>query len=365
MKRIIIDARLVNSSTGRYIERLLTYLQDADTQNEYVVLVPHKDRDYWRPTAKNFRVETTPYKNYSLGEQLGFCKQLYDLKADLVHFCMPQQPVLYLKPHVTTIHDMTLLKTYNSDKNWLVYHVKQFVGRGLFYIIGHTSKQLIAISEFTKKEYVQHAHISADMVTLTYESADTLSDRPTRPAAISENEQFLLYVGQQSDYKNVRRLMQAHHALRVDRPELKLVLVGSLNEAAKRNQTWAEEMGLQGIVFTGFVSDDELAWLYQHCRSYVFPSLMEGFGLPGLEAMVHMAPVVSSNATCLPEVYGNAALYFDPTSVQDMVTSIAQVIDNESVRKELIEKGTKQAKKYSWKKMAEETHAVYMKALAK
>lgn len=363
MAKIAIDARIINSSTGRYVERLLTYLQEVDTTNEYIVLVPSKDKDYWKPTSSNFHVETTPYKNYSFGEQIGFCKQLYGLQADLVHFCMPQQPLFYLKPHVTTIHDMTLLKTYNSDKNWLVYHLKQIVGRVLFYVIGHTSKQIIAISEFTKREFIDHSHISEEKVALTYESADRLSEKLVRPKDVAEKERFLLYVGQQSDYKNIRRLMQAHQILRAEQPDLTLILVGSLNESARRNKVWAEEKGLQGIVFTGFVSDDELAWLYEHCQAYVFPSLMEGFGLPGLEAMTHSAPVASSNATCLPEVYGEAAVYFDPTSVQDMSVAISSIINGKKVRDELIKKGAEQVKKYSWKKMAEQTHEVYLKSL--
>lgn len=358
-KRIVIDARIINSSTGRYVERLLTHLQKTDSRNEYLVLVPTKDDGYWVPTAPNFRIETTQYKNYSFGEQIGFLNQLNSLNADLVHFCMPQQPVLYMKPHVTTVHDMTLLKTYNSDKNWLIYHLKQFVGKVLFYVIGHTSEHIITPSEFTKNEYIRHANIPQEKVSVTYESADILSEKPTRPEYIAESDEFLLYVGQQSDYKNIRRLMEAHQELRKDRSGLKLVLVGSLNEAAKRNKKWMEDNNFIDIIFTGFVSDDELAWLYQHCSAYVFPSLMEGFGLPGLEAMVHGAPVVSSNATCLPEVYGEAARYFDPSSVKDMAEIIASVIDDQVIRKELVEKGAEQAKKYSWERMAAETKAVY------
>ena len=362
-KRIAIDARIINSSTGRYVERLVTCLQEVDRENDYIVLVPSKDKDYWKPTTDNFTVETVDYKNYSFGEQIGFYKFLNELDADLVHFCMPQQPVFYTKPHVTTVHDLTLLKTYNSDKNWLVYHAKQLVGRVLFYVIGHTSKQIITPSAFTKKEYIAHSGISDDKVTLTYEAADVLSTNPTRPKQVEADSKFLLYVGQQSDYKNIRRLMQAHQVLRATRPDLELVLVGSLNEAAQRNKQWADEKGLEGIVFTGFVSDDELAWLYKNSRAYVFPSLMEGFGLPGLEAMIHDAPVASSSATCLPEVYGDAAKYFDPTSVQDMANTIIEIIDNEDVRKDLITKGKARAAKYSWKRMAEQTKAVYDKAL--
>ena len=362
-KRIAIDARIINSSTGRYVERLLTYLQTVDNENDYVVLVPSKDKDYWKPTADNFTVETIDYKNYSFGEQIGFCKYLYELDVDLVHFCMPQQPLFYTKPHVTTVHDLTLLRSYSSDKNWLVYHLKQLVGRVVFYVIGYTSRYIITDAAYTAKEYARYSRIPEDKIHTIHLAADPLSAKPVKPAQNFNAGNFLLYVGQQSDYKNIRRLMQAHQVLRATRPDLELVLVGSLNEAAKRNKRWAEEKGLQGIVFTGFVSDDELAWLYQNTQAYVFPSLMEGFGLPGLEAMMHDAPVASSSATCLPEVYGEAAKYFDPTSVQDMANTVAEIIDNEATRKDLIKKGKTQAAKYSWQRMAEQTKAVYDKAL--
>ena len=92
---------------------------------------------------------------------------------------------------------------------------------------------------------------------------------------------------------------------------------------------------------------------------------MEGFGLPGLEAMGYGAPVVSSNATCLPEVYGDAAYYFDPRDTDTMATAINEVVSNESLRQELIKKGYTQLQKYSWKRMAEETLTVYQQALKK
>jgi glycosyltransferase involved in cell wall biosynthesis len=113
------------------------------------------------------------------------------------------------------------------------------------------------------------------------------------------------------------------------------------------------------------VSEGELRWLYEHCAAYVFPSLSEGFGLPGLEAMVHGAPVVSSNATCLPEVYGDAAHYFDPLNVDDIARKITEVLDNQALRNNLIARGHAQAATYSWRRMAEQTLAVYEACLAK
>src|SRR5690606_7633188 len=125
-------ARIINSSTGTYVERLLHYLQDIDKDNNYTILVRRKDRKYWKPRNSNFCVVIAEFDNYSFGEQLGFKKLLDSLHADLVHFCMPQQPVLYSGKKITTIHDLTLMKTYNSDKNWFVYKMKQSIGRFVF-----------------------------------------------------------------------------------------------------------------------------------------------------------------------------------------------------------------------------------------
>lgn len=113
----------------------------------------------------------------------------------------------------------------------------------------------------------------------------------------------------------------------------------------------------------GFVSDAELKWLYQHATAYVFPSFSEGFGLPALEAMVHGVPVASSNATCLPEVCGDAAAYFDPASPADMAKTIAMLLSDSKLRADLIKKGYTQASKFSWERMATQTLEVYKMVL--
>lgn len=362
MTHIAIDARVINSSTGRYIERLLHYLEQIDTTNQYTVLVREKDREYWRPTNPNFSVQVAEFDNYSFAEQTDFLKLLNTLDADLVHFCMPQQPIFYRGKHVTTVHDLTLLQTYNSDKNWLAFHAKQLVGRFVFWYIARSSAHIITPTQYTKDAYRQFSGISPDKITVTYESADRHDTTPT-PYETLVDQPFIMYVGQQSDYKNIRRLIEAHQQLRQRQPGLKLVLVGSLNASAKQNQAWVEKCGYTDIIFTGFVDDATLAWLYQHCYAYVFPSLMEGFGLPGLEAMAYGAPVASSNASCLPEVYGDGALYFDPHSVDDMARTIEKLLTDDTLRTELIQKGTTQHQRYSWRRMAEQTLEVYRKAL--
>lgn len=362
MYHIAIDARIISSSTGRYVERLLHYLEQLDRTNRYTILVRAKDKQFYRPTNPNFHIVVADYADYSFAEQLGFKKQLDELGADLVHFCMPQQPILYRGLHVTTIHDLTLLKTYNSDKNWLAFHLKQLVGRGVFRWVSHSSQAIIVPSKYTEQDLLSFTKAARGKTCLTYEAADALALNELKPYSEPLGD-FILYVGQQSDYKNIRRLGDAHQQLLTHRPELKLVLVGRKNAAAQRNEAYFQKQGYRNIIFTDFVEDAVRDWLYANCRAYVFPSLMEGFGLPGLEAMQYGAPLVSSNATCLPEVYSDAAHYFDPYDTNDIARAITDVLDDDMLCDTLVQNSQRVLARYSWEKTARETLAVYRAVL--
>ena len=359
---IVIDARVINSGTGTYVLKLLEHLQDIDATNRYTILVPSKDLGYWQPRNKNFSLMAADFANYSLNEQVGFKRLLDHLAPDLVHFCMPQQPVLYAGKHVTTMHDMTLLNTYNSDKNWLVFHIKQFIGRFVWRYIAKTNEYMIAISENTKREYQEFCHIPNEKIPVVYEAAEVSPKQQLTPYPVPF-EQFIMYVGQQPDYKNLRRLAEAHQQLLATHPGLGLVFVGRMNDDTKINKALYEKRGYKNIHFTGFIDDTQRDWLFTKAEAYVFPSLMEGFGLPPLEAMAYGTPVVSSNASCMPEILGDAAEYFNPKDVDDMAHAIDRVLSDPALRKEMAEKGLDQVKKYSWQHTAEQTHAIYMKVL--
>lgn len=362
MARIAIDARIINSSTGRYIERLLFYLQQLDENNEYIILVRRSDSEFWKPTKGNFSVQVADYDNYSFAEQVGFKRFLDKLQPDLVHFCMPQQPILYNGATVTTIHDLILLNTYNSDKNWFVYHIKQFVGRFVFRRVARKSNYIITPTQYVKNDVVKFTSIDENRVVVTLEAAESPNGKfepYTHPF-----DRFIMYVGQCSDYKNIRRLGDAHQKLLATYPDLGLIIVGKEAQDTRNVKSYFEAKTYKNILFTGFISDAQRDWLYSKTDAYVFPSLMEGFGLPGLEAMAAGAPVISSNATSLPEVYGNAAYYFNPTDTDDMARAIGDVLSDDTLRKKLINTGAKHVKTFSWERMAQQTHEVYLKALA-
>lgn len=365
--RIVIDARELRTTSGRYVERLLHYLQQADTGEgrSYTVLLKPDDYDGWLPTNPSFTKVVTPYKEFTFSEQTKFLKQIKNMSPDLVHFPFAQQPVLYRGRVVTTIQDLTTCRFRNPTKNWLVFTAKQQIYKWVNKVVARKSQHLITPTEFVREDIAQFAGVSPEKITVTYEAADRIPDPPTPPPQKEiQKANFIMYVGRPLPHKNLWRLVQAFALLHKQHPSLQLVLAGKKDAAYNLIENRARAEGLlEGIRFTGFVDEGTLRWLYEHCSAYVFPSLSEGFGLPALEAMMHGAPVASSNATCLPEVYGDAAHYFDPLDVQDIANKVNDILTTEKLQKTLTERGYARAKSYSWQRMAEQTLAVYTDAL--
>lgn len=364
MKKIVIDARGLRTSSGRYVERLIEYLQDVDTDlsHRYVVLLSPRDMDGWNPKSKRFSKVACRYKEFSLSEQLGFAWQLYKLKADLVHFPMAQQPVLYQKAVVTTIQDLTTVRYDNPSKNRAIFRFKQWVYQWVVRYVAKKSRALIAISEYGRDDAARFTHTNSSKFTVTLEAGDSVNDPPVEVTEVV-GKKFIMYVGRPTPHKNLPRLIEAFTRLKEKHPDLYLVLVGKTDANYKHIARDVKRQGINNVIFAGFVPDGQQRWLHEHCEAYVFPSLSEGFGLTGLEAMYNGAAVVSSNATSLPEVHGDAAHYFDPEDVDDMTKAINDVLTKPELRKQLIEKGKKQVTKFSWKRMAEQTLAVYKSVL--
>ena len=151
---------------------------------------------------------------------------------------------------------------------------------------------------------------------------------------MKESRKYILYVGNNYPHKNLKRLKLAFEKLNLD-------------------------YGL--ILVTKHVEDEKLDELYKNASLYVQPSLVEGFGLPPLEAMTRGVPVASSNTACLPEILGSAAMYFNPLDVDDITEKMRAILLNNEIKKELIRKGFEQVKKYSWQKMAKQTLEIYRK----
>jgi glycosyltransferase involved in cell wall biosynthesis len=364
MQRIVIDARELRTSSGRYVERLLYYLQSTDNDHKYKLLLKPKDISDWSPTNKNFEVVSTPQKEFSFAEQFSLRKQIKQLKPDLVHFTFAQQPIFYKGPVITTVHDLTTLRFNNPDKNRLMFKFKQSVYKRVIKKAAKKSVHLITPSQYVRDDLVNFANIDPNKVSVIYEAADPIQDTP-EPIPELENQQFIMYIGRPTPHKNLERLIDAFVLTQLQQHDLLLVLAGKNDANYQRIAKKVKKKSIKNIVFTDYVSEGQLRWMYEHCAAYIFPSLSEGFGLPGLEAMVHGAPVLSSKATCLPEIYGEAAHYFDPYDIQDIANAINAVLINPSMRAELVLRGKEQAAKYSWGRLAFETLQVYRRALSK
>jgi glycosyltransferase involved in cell wall biosynthesis len=362
VKKIVIDARESGTTTGRYVDKLIEYLAKLKPDFEIVVLTKSHRLEALQELAPAFDVQAVDFQEFTFAEQLGLKKYIRKLRPDLVHFTMTQQPIWYHRRKLTTIHDLTTTRFHNPDKHPVVFFIKQLVYRHVIKSAARKSQAIFTPTRFVKDDVTTFAGVNPDKITVTYEAADTIADKAeVVPGLVSKR--FLLYVGRPTPHKNLERLIDAFRTLRQQHPELYLVLAGKKDGNYERIENMVRQGAIKGVYFTDFVSEGRLRWLYEHCAAYIFPSLSEGFGLPGLEAMIHGAPVVSSNATCLPEVYGDAAHYFDPSDTVSMADAINEVLSDKDLRRELIQNGAKQAKKYSWRRMAEQTLAVYRDAL--
>jgi glycosyltransferase involved in cell wall biosynthesis len=325
-----------------------------------------KDFERWQPTAPNFRKAVADYPPYTLREQLQFARQLYGLRADLVHFTMPQQPLLYFGRHITTVHDLTLLEVVNRRKFSFFKDIyknklKPAVFKVVLDLFVQSSVQIITPTNTVREQLLRTYRVPAEKVTVTYEAAEALAAEARKPDFVDETDRFVMYVGNAYPYKNVWRLIEAFRL--TGRDDLKLVLVGKKEYFYTELEERAKREGVKNVIFAGFTPDDQLVWLYQHAQVFATASLLEGWGLPGLEAMFYGVPTLASRASCMPEVYGDGARYFDPLKPEDIAKNITEVLDDVSLRSALAKAGLARAKQFSWRRMAEQTLEVYQQAL--
>ena len=363
MERIVIDARESGTSTGRYIDKLIEHLHKLEPEYVITVLTKTPRIEFMKTIAPGFEVIESNYKEFGFAEQIGLLRQINTLEADLVHFSMTQQPVLYKGKAITTIHDLTTARFNNPSKNRLVFKFKQVIYRWVIKRVAKRSETLITPSDWVKYDVAQFAKVPPGKINVTHEAADEITDDP-EPIADLRNQKFIMSVGRAQPHKNLKRLIRAYSDVQLTHPRLKLVLVGKVDSNYLLLKKYVQQKDINGVIFTDFVSEGRLRWLYENAQAYVFPSLSEGFGLPGLEALIHGLPLVASRATCLPEIYKDAAIYFDPGSTSDMAEKIKLVIEDKTLATQLRQKGPRAAAEYSWERTAQQTLEIYKKILS-
>ncbi len=279
-----------------------------------------------------------------------------ELKADLYHGVYWVRP-WEKEPFVLTVHDIS----FAVHPEWFRPGEARFYTT-LIKVAARKARKVITVSEFCRTEIAEKWDIPADKIETTYEAARSLF-KPGKKK--KSGPPTLLFVSAIHPRKNLGRLIRAWERLRADRfPDLRLKVIGPAGWSAGPDlRALKAVVAKGGAEWLGSQTDAELREAYQTATMLVYPSLYEGFGLPPLEAMACGCPVVCSKTASLPEVCWEAAEYFDPTSEEEMAAKIAYLLGNDVRRYELGQAGIAKASEYSWERMAEETAAVYRRAM--
>ena len=380
--RIGIDARFYggeqSKGLGRYTQKLIEHLLSIDEHNQYVIFVQEEQFAEWEKLHggkihPNVNLVEAPYRWYSIAEQLFMPIKIWQHKVDFMHFPHFNVPLFYRGKFIVTIHDLIISRFPTERATTLgpmMYRIKQLAYN---LVIRHAAKdahRIITVSEYSKADIQDFFSIPADKITVTYEAVDPF---PSATDSFDDykvlqryniEKPYMLYVGNAYPHKNIETVLRAVATLkRENRLFAKLVLVGKDDYFYLRIKQQAWALDIEDVVqFTGFVADEDLPSLYRSAFAYIFPSRYEGFGLPPLEAMYYNTPVISSNSSCLPEILGEAALYFDYKDENGIISQIFRLYDDPTLNESLRAKGQQQVQKYNWLTMAEQTLALYESA---
>jgi glycosyltransferase involved in cell wall biosynthesis len=336
-----------------------------DKTNQYVLffnqLTPNLDQIY-RPFGHE--MVATGIGHYSIAEQIKLPFILKRYKLDLVHFPHFNVPLLYRKPFMVTIHDLTHTKFPGRKKSHILH---RFAYNLVLINAIRAAKKIIAVSQSTKNEILEHfSSISADKIQVVYEGASEYYAMTNKDEAMAQLQKkfgftrpFLLYVGVWRRYKNLPMLAKAFDKL-AEQFDYDLVLAGEPDPFYPEIKE--QVMGIKHkdrIRAIGRVNDADLKNLYNAADLTVMPSLHEGFGLPLLESAACGTGVACSDIPTLREVMGQAAEYFDPTNLDNMTDVLSELLSNHTRLEELANLALNRVKHFSWKQAAAETIAIY------
>ncbi len=348
---------------GRYVEELVRELGQLDHKNRYVLFLKQEN---FGTTAMKAEKRLANAHWYTLKEQLVMPWVIDRERLDLVHFPHWNVPLLTRTPFVVTIHDLILLEEPRSAKattrSPLVFLLKRLAYRIVLRHALKHARAIIAVSAYTKSSILSHfPWVPAEKIHVIHEGLTNLSTFPPAPPSHLPTSPYFLYVGNAYPHKNLTALLHAFSLFHKRHPEVRLILAGQgdiFYERLKRESTQID-LPANAVEFVSNPSDKDLASLYRGATLYLFPSRLEGFGLPPLEAMSFGVPVAAARRTSLPEILGDAALWFDPDNQDEMVNAMEKGLTDTDLREQLIKKGFEQIKRYSWTTMARKVLTVY------
>lgn len=365
MKNICIDARFFginHTGIGRYVENLIKYLpSETDTK---ITLIISKENEN-TPSLDKFSRIVAKYHPYAILSQFEMLTIWWKVRPDLLHVTHSSIPVFWPGKIIVTFHDLIRHLSKGKDtttKKYLFYWFKYISYIAVDVIAVYRSSKIIVPAQFWKNIIIRKFRIRESKIVVTYEGVDIGFSQIKKSNPVFKSEKpFVVYTGNLYPHKNIPVLLEAIQKLK---GKYRLALVGAKSVFTRRAQGLIDKYSISDSVsILGKLSDDQLVSLYSRATAFVFPSLIEGFGLTGLEAMSVGLPVIAANASCLPEIYQDAALYFDPKNSDELSRQIEKISVDKNLRRGLVEKGLAQVKKYSWKKMANQTWQIYQTVL--
>jgi len=257
------------------------------------------------------------------------------------------------KPFVLTVYDMIheLLPEYFIDDEFRVVERKE--------LLLHKATRIIAVSHNTKKDILKvYPHINPDKIVVVYHGTSIKIDNEVK-VALPEN--YILYVGARPHYKNFKFLVRSIVPLLKKDSSLMLIAAGG-GKFSEEELAWLKSLGINRQVVQKRFEENELGHFYKQAKCFVLPSLYEGFGIPVVEAMACGCPIILSTHGSLPEIAGDAGIYFNSESEDDLKEKIEELINNSELRAKYADKGLRHVTRYDWNAAAEQCLQVYKDA---
>lgn len=334
MKRLGIDARLINQTgVGSYTRNLLLHvlpLIPADI--DIFVFMRSQDMHILTTKLKNVHIIKADYTWHSLQEQTTFLRLLHSYKLDLMHFTYFSFPMLYMRPFVITIHDITPLLFATgkaSTRNILLYKGKFIAYKLLMKAAVYKPKAILTPTESVKNDILKmFPKVQSSRIHVTYEGipeCHILGAAPKKSAHIYPTS-YYLYVGNFYPHKNIPALL---HAFKEVRTDAHLILAGPEDHFSHRMKSLTSKLALTDKVhFFHALDHSELAYLYAHAKALIHPSKAEGFGLTLLEASAYSCPIIASDIPVIRETMSDNFIPFDPADIFSIATAIQHFDDH-------------------------------------
>lgn len=359
----------VVGGTETYARELLYSLEELNEDDIYVLFMNRESAEWKVPRDSRFIRVTcevnarNPVSRY-LYEQFRLPFLLKKEKIDILHSLGYMGPVFTTCRSIVSIHD--LLYDYPGSP------IRKLITYTLLNLVARFADKVITISNNSKKQIQERLRVDASRIVVTYlapkdRSWVTDEEKQAIRERMGIKGKYILAFSSLSPSKNIPRLIEAYSGFSaVLQEDYRLILVGHIPRDGSAIATALKKTGIASkVVFTGYRSDQEIAALLGGATIFVFPSLYEGFGIPVLEAMAARVPVASSTAASLPEVYGDAAVTFDPLSLSEMTDALLKLARDPVLCDICKKRGVENVKRFSWSKAARETHNLYVSLVPK